>query len=220
MFDKIGPTSLYVLSQDDPDAPVLHMAAAQDARIPTDTHVPGETHATTEAHGGAEGHKGPFPPFDSSNFAGQLFWLAIFFGVLLFVMAKVALPRLRNIVEGRAERISSDLAEANRLKKETDDAIAAYEKTLGDARAEGHRIAADTHEKVAREADEHRKGLESELNAKLEASETQIAATKSAALGNVRGIAVDAAAAIVERLTGRPAAGPDIERAVDASLAN
>ena len=102
MFDKIGPTSLYVLSQDDPDAPVLHMAAAQDARIPTDTHVPGETHATTEAHGGAEGHKGPFPPFDSSNFAGQLFWLAIFFGGLLFVMAKVALPRLKNIVEGRA----------------------------------------------------------------------------------------------------------------------
>lgn len=205
MFEKIGPSGLYVLAQADHGAPAQHGAA------------PAETHAGTQAHGGA--HKEPFPPFNSATFAGQLFWLAIFFGALYLLMWKVALPRVQNILEGRAERIEADLAEANRLKTETDEAIAAYEKTLADARAEGHRIAAEVHGKVSKETDAHRETLENELNAKLEASERQIAAAKASALGNVRGIAVDAAAAIVERLTGRPAEGGAVEQAVDASLA-
>ena len=205
MFEKIGPSGLYVLAQAETGAPAQHGAA------------PAETHAGTEAHGGA--HKAPFPPFNSETFAGQLFWLAIFFGALYLLMSKVALPRVQNILEGRAERIEGDLAEANRLKAETDAAIAAYEKALADARAEGHRIAAEAHEKVSKEADEHRAQLEAELNAKLEASDRQIADAKATALGNVRGIAIDAAGAIVERLTGRPVQGGEVEQAVDASLA-
>ena len=205
MFEKIGPSSLYVLAQADHGAPAEHAAA------------PAETHAGTEAHGG--GHKEPFPPFNSATFAGQLFWLAIFFGLLYVLMKMVALPRVQNILEGRAERIEGDFAEANRLKGETDEAIAAYEKTLADARAEGHRIAAEVHEQVSKEAETHRASLESELNAKLDASDRQIADAKASALGNVRGIAVDAASAIVERLTGRPAQGGEIETAVDAALA-
>ena len=60
------------------------------------------------------------------------------------------------------------------------------------------------------EADERRKLLEGKLNEKLAEAEKTIAATKSAAMANVRGIATDAASAIVraadryERRTRRP----------------
>ena len=47
-----------------------------------------------------------------------------------------------------------------------------------------------------------RKTLEDELNAKLAEAEKTIAATKQAAMANVRGIADDATKAIVERLIG------------------
>ncbi len=200
MFEKIGPSGLYVIAQAEREAP------------------PAETHAATGAHGGAE-HKGVFPPFDSATFPSQLFWLAIFFGLLLWLMAKVALPRVGAILEGRADRIASDLAEANRLKEETDAAIEAYEKTLTQARAEGQRIAAEMHEKVSKEAEENRRRLEDELNGKLAAAERQIADTKASALSNVRGIAVEAGSAIVERLTGKAPESAEIEQAVDASLA-
>lgn len=209
MFEKIGPSGLYVIARDDSGAAGPLILAAEQ----------GPAHAGTEAHGGAAPHKEPFPPFNSATFAGQLFWLAIFFGLLLWLMSKVALPRVQNILEGRAERIENDLAEANRLKGDTDAAIATYEKTLADARAEGHRIAAEMHEKVSTEADEHRKTLEDELNRKLDAAEKQIAKTKASALGNVRGIAVDTASAIIERLSGKAPAANDVEKAVDASLA-
>jgi F-type H+-transporting ATPase subunit b len=193
---------------------------AQAGHAPSQHGVPEGAVASEQVHGGPEGgHGGAFPPFDSSTFPGQLLWLAIFFGALYWLMSKVALPRVQNILEGRAEKISSDLAEAHRLKAETDAAIAAYEKALADARAEGHRIAAEMHDKVSAEAEERRRQTELALNAKLDEAEKQIAATKTAALGNVRGIAIEAGAAIVETLTGTPPAAPEIEQAVDASLA-
>ncbi len=181
--------------------------------------------ATPESHGSeimastpAE-HGSAFPPFDSSTFASQLIWLAITFGALYVVMSKVALPRIANILEGRAERIDGDLAEAKRLRDETDAAMAAYEKALAEARAKAQGIAGETRERVARDAEATRKALDADLSAKLAAAEAQIAATKQAALANVRGIALDAAAAIVERLTGAAPPPADIEQAVDATLA-
>ena len=48
-----------------------------------------------------------------------------------------------------------------------------------------------------------------------EEAEKQIAATKTAAMSNVRGIAVDAAAAIVERLIGSAPPAPAVAAAVD-----
>lgn len=213
MFDKIGPSGMTAIVRSDGDAAGLIVLAAAETGATA-------THAGTEAAGGhGGGHKEPFPPFNSATFAGQLLWLAIFFGLLLVVMSKVALPRVNNILASRADRIANDLREANRLKTETEASIASYEKTLADARAEGHRIAAETHEKVAKEVAEHRAELEAALETQLADSENQIASTKTAALSNVRGIAVDTAAAIVERLSGKPVAGAEIERAVDAALA-
>lgn len=213
MFEKIGPTGLAVVARTEEDGaqPAYLVAAAETG--------PGLSTSGTESDGGAGGHKEPFPPFNGSTFAGQLFWLAIFFGLLLWLMSKVALPRVQNILEGRAERIEADFAEANRLKTETDAAIAAYEKTLAEARAEGQRIAAEMHETVAKDAEAHRASLETELNARLETSEKQIADTKTSALGNVRGIAIDTASAIIERLSGKAPAANDVEQAVDASVA-
>jgi F-type H+-transporting ATPase subunit b len=158
------------------------------------------TTAHTEAPGG--GHKGPFPPFQPETFASQLVWLAITF-VILYVMAwKIALPRIGGILEARRERIEGDLAEAQRLKTESDAALAAYEKSLADARARAQALANSVREKQAAEAEVHRKALEQRLNAQLAEAEKTIAAAKAAAMTNVRGIAAEAAAAIVQRLAG------------------
>ncbi len=98
-------------------------------------------HEGAEAHGGGE--HGGFPPFDPATWGSQVFWLAITFGALLLLMRRVALPRIGGILEDRANRIAGDLAEAGRLKEETDAAIAAYEQALAEARQNGHAIAAE-----------------------------------------------------------------------------
>lgn len=175
------------------------------------------THAGTEVPAEAHG-KGGFPPFDSSSFGSQLLWFAIAFGALYYLMSKVALPRVASILAERHDRVTSDLDKAAGLKAETDQAITAYEKALADARSNAQKIAAETHEKLAAETETKRKSLEADLHAKLAAAEKQIVASKTAAMRNVRAIAVDAAAAIVERLLGHAPAPDEVDAAVAKQL--
>lgn len=171
--------------------------------------------AQTQSHGGA---KPQFPPFQKETFASQLIWLALFFAGLYLLMSRIALPRVGGIIAARSAQIEADLGEANRLKQETETAIAAYEKMLNDARANAQSIGAKTRDALMAEADKRRKTLEDQLNRQLEDAEKTIAATKTAAMGNVRGIAVEAAAAIVERLIGQAPSEKAVSDAVADAL--
>jgi F-type H+-transporting ATPase subunit b len=171
-------------------------------------------HNTGTEHVPKGEHDGGFPPFQSQTFASQLIWLAIAFVLLYALMAKLALPRVGAIIENRQKQIEGDFAEADRLKQESDAAVAAYEKALADARARAQTIANETREKQQAQADATRKTLEGELNVKLAEAEKSIAATKQAAMANVRGIAEGAARAIVERLIGAAPSDKAVAEAV------
>jgi F-type H+-transporting ATPase subunit b len=147
-------------------------------------------------------HGGGFPPFNAHTFPSQLVWFAIAFVLLYVLMAKWALPRVGAIIENRQKRIDGDIAEAGSLKQQSEEALAAYEKALADARGRAQAIAQETHAQQAAEAEARRKALEEQLNVKLAEAEKTIAATKQSAMSNVRGIAEDATRAIVERLIG------------------
>jgi F-type H+-transporting ATPase subunit b len=169
------------------------------------------TNAHTEHPGGG---KPQFPPFNKETFASQLVWFAIFFVALYVLIGRFAIPRIGGIIEARRNRVEGDLAEANRLKEQSDAALKAYEKSLADARGRAQTLANETRDKLNAEAEERRKALERQLNAKLAEAEKIIAATKTAAMANVHGIAVETAAAIVQRLIGTAPAGNAVEAAV------
>ena len=73
-------------------------------------------------------------------------------------------------------------------------------------------------EKLNAASEAERKTLEERLAVKLADAEKTIASTREAAMSNVRGIAAEAAAAIVQRLTGLTPDGQSVNSAVDASL--
>ena len=171
-----------------------------------------------KAHTEAAHEKGPFPPFQKEHFASQLVWLVLSFVVLYALLWKLVLPRVASILVARRARIESDLAEAAKAKAESEAALAHYEKSLADARANAQAIAAKTHQELAARSEARRKELEAGLAAKLADAEKKIEATKTAAMKNVRGIAIDAAGAMVEGLNGTAVANPAVERGVDMAL--
>ena len=169
----------------------------------------------TTAHTAVPGeHKGAFPPFDSHTFTSQLVWLVITFVILYVLMSRIALPRVGGIIDARKGKIASDLADAEKLKEQSDVAIAAYEKSLADARNRAQALANEASAKAAAEIEAKRKQLDAEFQSRLAATEKSIAATKTAAMANVQTIAADAAAAIVEQLTGIAPAAPEVSAAV------
>lgn len=169
----------------------------------------------TTAHTEQPGGHGVFPPFQKETFPSQLFWLVICFIALYLIASRLALPRVGGILDSRKNRIADDLAEASRFKGEADQAIAAYEKALADARTRAQTIANETRDRLAAEAERNRKAIDERLNARLAEAEKAIVAAKTAAMGNVRGIAVETAAAIVARLIGVTAPEQKVAAAVD-----
>jgi F-type H+-transporting ATPase subunit b len=171
--------------------------------------------AHTEAEGG---HKAPFPPFQKDTFASQLVSLLIAFVALYLIVSRIALPRVGSLLDERQKKIEGDLAGAQTLRDESDTALKAYESELAAARSRAQAIGTETREKLNAASEAERKTLEERLSVKLAEAEKTIAATREAAMSNVRSIASDAAIAIVQRLAGLAPDRRTVNKAVDASL--
>ena len=140
-------------------------------------------------------------------------WVAIAFVILMGLFAYLGIHRtVLKALDHRAERIKAELDDARRLKEEAAKLLADYKSKRTSAEREAEEIISNA------KAEAERKTLEDQLSAKLAAAEKQIAATRETAMGNVRGIAADAASAIVQRLTGVLPDGNMLNSAVDASL--
>ena len=120
----------------------------------------------TETHAGhtEAPHSGGFPPFAKETFASQLVWLAICFVALYLLISRIAVPRIGGIIDERAKRIEGDFASAQRMKDESEAALAAYEKSLAEARNRAQAIGGEIRDKLHAEGEERRKALEAKLN--------------------------------------------------------
>lgn len=154
------------------------------------------------------------PQLNPNHFAPQLFWLALTFIALLFIMSKIALPRVADVIEERRDRIKRDLDSASRLKDETDKALADYEKALADARANASGIAKATRDKLAAETEAERHRVDAQIAAKLKDADARIATTKSKALAAIGDIATETTRAVVEKLIGQDVPADDVKKAL------
>ena len=157
----------------------------------------------------------PFPPLDPSTFAPQLVWLAITFIALYIVMSRVALPRIGGVIEARRDRIASDLDQAEQLKKQTEEAIAAYEQALAEARGRALGLAQEAREKLNAEVEIERTEVENRIAAKVEEAEARIQTSKATAMANVNTIAAETAEAIIKQLTNAKVTKAELKTAVD-----
>ncbi|MBG0809305.1 ATPase [Methylosinus sp. H3A] len=154
-------------------------------------------HGTVEHHGG-----GDFPPFDTNNFAPQLVWLALIFGVLYVLMSRIALPRIGSILSERESRIESDLFASRELQGKAQAAAAEHDETLRATKAQAQEIGRAAQQQAAAETATRRAAEETAFAKKVAEAEAQILTAKSEALSHVEQIATEAAGSILEKLTG------------------
>ena len=131
-----------------------------------------------------------------------------------------ALPRIANVLEERRDRIASDLDKARQLKRRTEEAIAAYEQAIAEARAKAHTMAQEARDRLRAEIESERAEVETEIAAKTTEAEARIQASKEAALGHVNEVAADAATEIVKTLIGGRVTKAEITAAVGKALSS
>ncbi len=142
------------------------------------------------------------PQLDVASYLPQFVWLAISFAVLYLLMAKLALPRIADVLAERAKRREDNLARAEELQGEAEAAEAAYETALGEARSAAHARLTQSGEAAKESTAAAIEALNQRLGGEIEAAEAEIAAARTEALTQVSSIAAIAARQAVEKLAG------------------
>ncbi|MFC3078911.1 hypothetical protein ACFODL_12505 [Phenylobacterium terrae] len=188
--------------------------AAEAAEAVHGHEVPAGT-SEVAAHGG-EG--GGLPQFRTEYWGGQIVWLLLIFLLLYILLGRVFVPRLRKVLDTRAETISAAVAEAKSVQAEAEKLAEAAKAEVAQARADARRVGAEAKAKAAAEIAERQAELERELDAKLAEAEGRIRTMRDQAMTNVGAIASETAQAMVQKLTGQPAAPAEVEAALAARI--
>lgn len=159
------------------------------------------------------------PQLNPADFLPQLVWLAITFIGLYLVMAKLALPRVAEVLEERQDRIADDLDAASTMKQEAEEVLKAYEAALEEARAKAHALAMEAHAKVVAEAERRSSELAAKLGEQGREAAARIASALDEALATVGEIAAGTAQAVVTHLIGVEVTDKIASAAVKAEMA-
>lgn len=165
-------------------------------------------------HGGE--HAGGLPQLNPATFPTQIFWLALSFGALYWLLSKKALPVVAQVLEDRQARISADLSKAAGLKEEAENVMATVDKALADARSQAQALIAEAVSAIEAENQAKQSALNTQIADRLREAEARIAAAKEQALTNVRGEAAGIVREIASKLAGIDADPAQAEAAVAA----
>ena len=158
------------------------------------------------------------PQFWMEDFAPQMVWLVISFIALYLLMARVALPRVADVLETRHGRIADDLDQAAQLKSQAETVIVEYEAALTEARENAQATIAQATHEAAQAAEKRNAEIAEALAAEAAAAASRIDAAKAEALAELRGVAAELALAAAERLLDAQVAQADVDAAVDAAM--
>ncbi|WP_246209865.1 F0F1 ATP synthase subunit B' [Pikeienuella piscinae] len=138
------------------------------------------------------------PQLNLDSYASQIFWLVVSLVVLFLILKNIALPRIAAGLEERSDAIEDDLDRAAEFRKKAEEAEAAYDRALADARSKAQEIAQKTRDEIQVEVNAATAKADAEIAARAAEGEKRIAEIRASAMQAVEEVAVDAAEAVIE----------------------
>jgi len=156
----------------------------------------------SEMQGAASEHAVGMPQLDFSTWPNQIFWLAVTLIVIYMVLSRVALPRIGAVLAERNGVITNDLAAAEDFKQKAVLADQAYNDALDAARIEAAKIITEAKAAIQKDLDKAIAKADTEIAAKANESEKEIAVIRDSAVKSVTEVATATAGEIVMALGG------------------
>ena len=151
-------------------------------------------------------------------FWSQLFWVALIFGFIFFVIGRGMLPKVQGTVELRDRKIAEDLERAQAARTGAEETEAQWRARMDEARAEGARIAQEAKQASALETEAKVKAAGDQINLKVESAQARLREAVTSARTEIEAVAAEATREMVQRLTGMQVDAKEAAAAVKAEL--
>jgi len=142
------------------------------------------------------------PQMVLTDYPPQIIWLVIAFILLYFLMTKVALPRVAEILDKRDRTVNDNIKEAEKLKKDAEEAAVKYTKIIDDAQINADNILKETTKQITREIKEKNEVFLEDLKKKERESEKRIEKARGEAMSHVNAVSMQITEQITKVLIG------------------
>ena len=142
------------------------------------------------------------PQLDPTYWASQAFWLILTFTVLYISIAKLYLPKIKNNLDDRENKIKDDLDAANKFKDLSELKLKEYEKILENSKKEVIKIHLDSKNKLDKDIQTKKDVMDKEIETEITKAQQEINELKKNSLLDIQNISKDLASNIIENISG------------------
>jgi F-type H+-transporting ATPase subunit b len=149
---------------------------------------------------------------------GLMIWTLLLFAISMYVLAKLAFPRISEALDRRQRAIEDSIDAADRTRTQADQLLAEYRERLTEARAQADEIVS----RARRSAEAHERDAQEEAKAKREQMMAQtrrdIESETRRAIQDIRREVADLTVMATEKVTRKTLTGDDQRRLVEDAL--
>ena len=142
------------------------------------------------------------PQLDPKYWASQTFWLILVFTILYISIAKFYLPKIKNNLDNRENRIKVDLDDANKFKELSELKLKEYEKILDDAKKEVIKIQIESKNILDKEIKSKKEAIEKEIEKEIIQAQKEISELKKSSISDIQKISENIASNVIENISG------------------
>ena len=142
------------------------------------------------------------PQLDPTYWASQAFWLIVVFTILCTSIAKFYLPKIKNNLDNRENKIKEDLDSANQFKNLSELKLKEYEKILENSKKEVTKIHLESKRKLDKDIQVKKDIMEKEIENEIIKAQEEIIELKKNSISDIQNISKDLAANIIESISG------------------
>ena len=128
------------------------------------------------------------PQLDPTYWASQAFWLILVFTILYISIAKFYLPKIKNNLDNRENKIKDDLMMQINLKNYLSLKLKEYEKILENAKKEVIKIHIESKNKLDKDIQTKKSNIEKEIENEILKAQKEITELKKNSISDIQNI--------------------------------
>ena len=142
------------------------------------------------------------PQLDPTYWSSQAFWLVLIFAILYISISKFYLPKIKDNLDNRENKIKEDLENASKFKEQSEVKLKEYKIILENAKKEVIKIHFESKNILDKDINSKKIAIEKEIEKEISKATKEIIEFKKNSLSSIQKISENIASEIIENISG------------------